>query len=149
MPIAPAAVHHDAGGRQRPEIHGACASSSPSCRTRSTPKLAIKIADLVKEGKLGGHRRHPDEDLGPHGQRLVSVLKRDAVAKVVPEQPRQAHPAAGELRANMLAIVDGVPHAADRRIHLALDRAPIELIVRRTEFRWRRRERIPHFSAVM
>ncbi|HWM34916.1 MAG TPA: DNA gyrase subunit A, partial [Pseudolysinimonas sp.] len=45
--------------------------------------LAIKIADLVKDGKIGGIADIRDETSGRTGQRLVIVLKRDAVAKVV------------------------------------------------------------------
>ncbi len=45
--------------------------------------LAIKIAELVKDGKLGGVADIRDETSGRTGQRLVIVLKRDAVAKVV------------------------------------------------------------------
>ena len=45
--------------------------------------LAIKIADLVKDGKLTGIADIRDETSGRTGQRLVIVLKRDAVAKVV------------------------------------------------------------------
>ncbi|MDQ1572329.1 MAG: gyrase subunit, partial [Actinomycetota bacterium] len=45
--------------------------------------LALKIADLVKDGKVGGIADIRDETSGRTGQRLVIVLKRDAVAKVV------------------------------------------------------------------
>ncbi|MCW2752252.1 MAG: gyrA, partial [Aeromicrobium sp.] len=45
--------------------------------------LAVKIADLVKEGRLAGIADIRDETSGRTGQRLVIVLKRDAVAKVV------------------------------------------------------------------
>lgn len=45
--------------------------------------LAQKIADLVKDGKIGGIADVRDETSSRTGQRLVIVLKRDAVAKVV------------------------------------------------------------------
>ena len=45
--------------------------------------LAEKIADLVKDGRLGGIANIQDETSARIGQRLVIVLKRDAVAKVV------------------------------------------------------------------
>ena len=45
--------------------------------------LALKIADLVKDGKISGIADIRDETSGRTGQRLVIVLKRDAVAKVV------------------------------------------------------------------
>ncbi len=45
--------------------------------------LAIRIAEGVKDGKLAGIADIRDETSGRTGQRLVIVLKRDAVAKVV------------------------------------------------------------------
>ncbi|MCU1545130.1 MAG: gyrase subunit [Homoserinimonas sp.] len=42
--------------------------------------LALKIAELVKEGKITGIADIRDETSGRTGQRLVIVLKRDAVA---------------------------------------------------------------------
>ncbi|MDD9205260.1 DNA gyrase subunit A, partial [Georgenia sp. 10Sc9-8] len=45
--------------------------------------LAAKIADLVKDGRLQGIADIRDESSGRSGQRLVIVLKRDAVPKVV------------------------------------------------------------------
>jgi DNA gyrase subunit A len=44
--------------------------------------LAKKIAGLVKEGTVGGIADVRDEGSGP-GERIVLVLKRDAVMKVV------------------------------------------------------------------
>ena len=45
--------------------------------------LAIKIAELVKDGKVAGIADIRDQSSGRTGQRLEIVLKRDAVAKVV------------------------------------------------------------------
>jgi DNA gyrase subunit A len=45
--------------------------------------LAEKIVDLVKEGTVGGIAEVRDEGSGPADERIVVVLKRDAVAKVV------------------------------------------------------------------
>src|SRR5690625_4693191 len=45
--------------------------------------LAAKIADLVRDGKISGIADIRDETSGRTGQRLVIVLKRDAVPKVV------------------------------------------------------------------
>ena len=45
--------------------------------------LALSIADLVKEGRVSGIADVRDEGSQRTGQRLVVVLKRDAVAKVV------------------------------------------------------------------
>ena len=71
--------------------------------------LAIKIADLVKEGKITGIADIRDETSGRTGQRLVIVLKRDAVAKVVLNNLYKHTQLQENFGANMLAIVDGVP----------------------------------------
>src|SRR5690625_7141209 len=45
--------------------------------------LATKISDLVRDGKISGIADIRDETSGRTGQRLVIVLRRDAVPKVV------------------------------------------------------------------
>jgi DNA gyrase subunit A len=107
--------------------------------------LAIKIADLVKEGKLGGVADIRDETSGRTGQRLVIVLKRDAVAKVVLNNLYKQTSLQENFGANMLAIVDGVPRT------LTLDAFitywvthQIEVIVRRTQFRLDKAEADAH-----
>ena len=97
--------------------------------------LAIKIADLVKDGRLAGIADIRDETSGRTGQRLVIVLKRDAVAKVVLNNLYKHTSLQENFGANMLAIVDGVPRT------LPLDgfitawvTHQIEVIVRRTQF---------------
>ena len=45
--------------------------------------LATKIAELVRDGRVSGIADVRDESSGRTGQRLVIVLRRDAVAKVV------------------------------------------------------------------
>src|SRR5699024_7647535 len=45
--------------------------------------LAVKIGELAREGRVQGIADIRDETSGRTGQRLVIVLKRDAVAKVV------------------------------------------------------------------
>jgi DNA gyrase subunit A len=107
--------------------------------------LALKIADLVKEGKLAGIADIRDETSGRTGQRLVIVLKRDAVAKVVLNNLYKHTQLQENFGANMLAIVDGIPRT------LALDgfitawaTHQIEVIVRRTQFRLRKAEERAH-----
>ncbi|MGK9148368.1 DNA gyrase subunit A [Plantibacter flavus] len=107
--------------------------------------LALKIADLVKEGRLGGVADIRDETSGRTGQRLVIVLKRDAVAKVVLNNLYKHTQLQDNFGANMLAIVDGVPRT------LPLDgfithwvTHQIEVIVRRTVFRLRKKEERAH-----
>ncbi len=107
--------------------------------------LALKIADLVKEGKLAGIADIRDETSGRTGQRLVIVLKRDAIAKVVLNNLYKHTQLQENFGANMLAIVDGIPrtlsidgfitHWADHQI---------EVIVRRTAFRLRKAEERAH-----
>lgn len=107
--------------------------------------LAIKIADLVKEGKLGGIADIRDESSGRTGQRLVIVLKRDAVAKVVLNNLYKHTQLQDNFGANMLAIVDGVPRTLpiDGFIRYWVTHQ-IEVIVRRTTFRLAKAEADAH-----
>jgi len=107
--------------------------------------LAVKIADLVKDGKVGGIADMRDETSGRTGQRLVIVLKRDAVAKVVLNNLYKHTQLQENFAANMLAIVDGVPRT------LTLDAFvrhwvthQLEVIVRRTRYRLRKAEEEAH-----
>lgn len=98
--------------------------------------LAIKIAELVKEGKLTGIADIRDETSGRTGQRLVIVLKRDAVAQVVLNNLYKHTSLQENFGANMLAIVDGVPRTLtlDQFISHWIDHQ-IDVIVRRTRYR--------------
>ncbi|MBT1004327.1 DNA gyrase subunit A [Paenarthrobacter sp. DKR-5] len=107
--------------------------------------LAIKIAELVKDGKIQGIADLRDETSGRTGQRLVIVLKRDAVAKVVLNNLYKHTQLQENFGANMLAIVDGVPRT------LSLDAFirhwvthQLDVIVRRTRFRLRKAEEEAH-----
>src|SRR5687767_4847226 len=107
--------------------------------------LAIKIAELVKDGKVQGIADLRDETSGRTGQRLVIVLKRDAVAKVVLNNLYKHTQLQENFGANMLAIVDGVPRT------LSLDAFirhwvthQVEVIVRRTTYLLRRAEERAH-----
>ena len=87
--------------------------------------LALKIAELVKDGKLAGIADIRDETSGRTGQRLVIVLKRDAVAKVVLNNLYKHTQLQDNFGANMLALVDGVPRTLQpRRVHPLLGRPP-------------------------
>ncbi|MDQ1596836.1 MAG: gyrase subunit, partial [Microbacteriaceae bacterium] len=107
--------------------------------------LALKIAELVKEGKISGIADIRDETSGRTGQRLVIVLKRDAVAKVVLNNLYKHTQLQENFGANMLAIVDGIPRtlAIDGFITAWADHQ-IDVIVRRTKFRLRRAEERAH-----
>ena len=107
--------------------------------------LAIKIAELVRDGKISGIADIRDETSGRTGQRLVIVLKRDAVAKVVLNNLYKHTQLQDNFGANMLAIVDGVPRT------LSLDAFirhwvahQIDVIVRRTRYRLRKAEEEAH-----
>ena len=84
LPHRPRLDHHARGGQRSRRSRAARAWWSPSCPTRSTRTTwRMKIAELVKDGKIAGIADIRDETSGRTGQRLVIVLKRDAVAKVV------------------------------------------------------------------
>ena len=107
--------------------------------------LALKIADLVRDGKIGGIADVRDESSGRTGQRLVIVLKRDAVAKVVLNNLYKHTQLQDNFSANMLALVDGVPRT------LPLDgfirhwvAHQIEVIQRRTRYRLREAQERAH-----
>ncbi|WP_265442634.1 DNA gyrase subunit A [Flexivirga meconopsidis] len=71
--------------------------------------LAEKIASLVRDGRIAGIADLRDETSGRTGQRLVIVLKRDAVAKVVLNNLYKHTQLQQNFGANMLALVEGVP----------------------------------------
>jgi len=98
--------------------------------------LAQKIAELVKDGRLSGIADIRDETSGRTGQRLVIVLKRDAVAKVVLNNLYKHTQLQTTFGANMLALVDGVPRTLpiDSFVRHWVDHQ-IEVIRRRTEYR--------------
>lgn len=107
--------------------------------------VAVKIGDLAREGKITGVADIRDESSGRTGQRLVVVLKRDAVAKVVLNNLYKHTQLQENFGANMLAIVDGVPRtlALDGFISLWIDHQ-VEVIVRRTQYRLRKAEERMH-----
>lgn len=97
--------------------------------------LALKIADLTKEGRIQGIADIRDETSGRTGQRLVIVLKRDAVAKVVLNNLYKHTQLQENFSANMLALVDGVPRtlSIDAFIHHWVNHQ-LDVISRRTAF---------------
>ena len=128
------------------EIHGRTCLVVTELPYQANPdNLAIKIADLIKEGKITGISDLRDETSGRTGQRLVIVLKRDAVAKVVLNNLYKHTQLQENFSANMLAIVDGVPRT------LSLDafvrhwvNHQMDVIVRRTRYRLRQAEEEAH-----
>jgi DNA gyrase subunit A len=109
--------------------------------------LALKIAELADSGKIQGIADVRDDSSSRTGQRLVVVLKRDAVARVVLNNLFKHTELQTNFGANMLALVDGVPRT------LTLDQFishwithQIEVIQRRTRYRLRRAEEEAHIQ---
>ncbi|WP_036829134.1 DNA gyrase subunit A [Phycicoccus jejuensis] len=107
--------------------------------------LAQKIAEHVKDGRLAGIADIRDETSGRTGQRLVIVLKRDAVAKVVLNNLYKHTQLQTTFGANMLALVDGVPRTLpiDAFIRYWCEHQ-IDVIQRRTAYRLRKAEEEIH-----
>jgi len=107
--------------------------------------LAQKIAELVREGRLSGIADIRDETSGRTGQRLVIILKKDAVAQVVLNNLYRFTPLQENFSANMLALVDGIPRTLSLDAFITYWIAhQIEVIVRRTQFRLRKAEERAH-----
>lgn len=128
------------------EIHGRTCLVVTELPYQANPdNLAIKIAELIKDGKVTGIADLRDETSGRTGQRLVIVLKRDASPKVVLNNLYKHTQLQENFSANMLAIVDGVPRT------LSLDafvrhwvNHQLDVIVHRTRYRLRQAEEEAH-----
>ena len=108
-------------------------------------RLAASIREGVRDGKIQGIADMRDETSGRTGQRLVLVLKRDAVPKVVLNNLYKHSQLQQTFGANMLALVDGVPRT------LSLDafirhwvNHQLEVIARRTTYLKREAEERDH-----
>lgn len=108
-------------------------------------RLAASIREAVRDGKIQGIADMRDETSGRTGQRLVLVLKRDAVPKVVLNNLYKHSQLQQTFGANMLALVDGVPRT------LSLDafirhwvNHQLDVIERRTRYLKREAEERDH-----
>lgn len=108
-------------------------------------RLLEKMVEGIKEGRLPGIADIRDETSGRAGQRIIIILKRDAVAKVVLNNLYKHTQLQNNFPANMLALVDGVPRT------LSLDgfirhwvNHQIEVIQRRTRYRLRKAKELLH-----
>jgi len=112
--------------------------------------LSSKIAELVRDGRLSGIADVRDESSGRSGQRLVIVLKRDAVAKVVLNNLYKHTQLQDTFGANMLALVDGVPRTLrlDQMIRYWVAHQ-IEVIVRRTRYLLRKAQERAHILSAL
>ncbi|WP_326646232.1 DNA gyrase subunit A [Streptosporangium sp. NBC_01755] len=131
-------VEEDAKGRQ-------CLVVTELPYQVNPDNLALTIAESVKDGRITGIADVRDESSSRVGQRLVIVLKRDAVAKVVLNNLYKHTQLQTTFGANMLALVDGVPRT------LRLDQFvrhyvahQIEVVVRRTRYLLRKAEERAH-----
>jgi DNA gyrase subunit A len=128
------------------EIHGRTCLVITELPYQVNPdNVALKIRDLARDGKITGIADIRDETSDRTGQRLVIVLKRDAVAKVVLNNLYKHTQLQENFGANMLAIVDGVPRtlALDGFISYWIEHQ-VEVIVRRTTYRLRKAEERMH-----
>lgn len=107
--------------------------------------LALKIAELVKDGKIKGIADVRDEGNERLGQRLVIVLQSGAIPKVVLNNLYKQTQLQDTFGANMLALVDGVPRTLrlDEFVRYYIEHQ-IEVIVRRSKFRLAEKERRAH-----
>ncbi len=109
-----------------------------------------KVAELVKDGRIGGISEVRNESSDRTGLRLVVVLKRDAVPKVVLNNLYKHTQLQDTFGANMLALVDGVPRT------LRLDQMirhwvahQIEVVVRRTRYLLRKAQERAHILSAL
>ncbi len=107
--------------------------------------LALKIAELVNNGRLTGIADIRDDSSARTGQRLVIVLKRDAQPRVVMNQLYKHTQLQDTFGCNMVALVDSVPRTLRLDQFIAYWIAhQIEVIRRRTEYRLREAEQRAH-----
>jgi DNA gyrase subunit A len=107
--------------------------------------LALKIAELVKDGKIKGIADVRDEGNERLGQRLVIVLQSSAIPKVVLNNLYKQTQLQDTFGANMLALVDGVPRTLrlDEFIKFYIQHQ-VEVIIRRTKYRLAEKEKRAH-----
>jgi DNA gyrase subunit A len=107
--------------------------------------LALKIAELADSGRVQGIADVRDDSSSRTGQRLVVVLKRDAVARVVLNNLYKHTPLQENFSCNMLALVDDVPRtlSLDQFVTSWVDHQ-IDVIQRRTRYRLREAEKQAH-----
>jgi DNA gyrase subunit A len=133
------------------EIHGRTCLVVKELPFQVNPdNLALKIAELVKDARLAGIADVRDETSGRTGQRLVIVLKRDAIAKVVLNNLYKHTQLQDTFGVIMLALVDGVPRTLrlDQMIRYWVAHQ-IEVIQRRTRFRLRKAQERLHIVAAL
>jgi DNA gyrase subunit A len=108
-------------------------------------RLAEKIADLVKSGKLKEIADLNDHSSGRAGMRLVVDLKRGANAHVVLNQLYKHTQLQESFGVIMLALVDGVPRTLNlaEMVGYYVDHQ-VDVVTRRTRYELRRAEERDH-----
>ena len=98
-------------------------------------RLVVSIREAVRDGKIQGIADMRDETSGRTGQRLVLVLKRDAVPKVVLNNLYKYTSLQTTFGANNLALVNGIPKRLSLREMLQhyIDHQ-VDVVTRRTRF---------------
>ena len=136
----------DRRGRPRPRLPGRHRTALPG----QPGQPGAKIAELVREGRVSGIADVRDESSGRTGQRLVIVLKRDAVAKVVLNNLYKHTQLQETFGANMLALVDGVPRTLrlDQLIRYWVAHQ-VNVIVRRTRYLLRQAQERAHIVSAL
>ncbi|HHY07487.1 MAG TPA: DNA gyrase subunit A [Corynebacteriales bacterium] len=107
--------------------------------------LVQNIAVAVNEGRIKGISKIEDQSSDRVGLRIVITLKRDAVPKVVLNNLYKKSQLQANFGANMLSIVDGVPRTLriDQMVRHYVNHQ-LDVIVRRTKFRLRKKEERAH-----
>ena len=98
-------------------------------------RLVVSIREAVRDGKIQGIADMRDETSGRTGQRLVLVLKRDAVPKVVLNNLYKHSQLQQTFGANMLALVAFIRHWVNHQL---------DVIARRTAYLKREAEERDH-----
>jgi DNA gyrase subunit A len=108
-------------------------------------RLAEKIAELVKTGKVKDIADVQDHSSGRNGMRLAIVLKRGANPHVVLNQLYKHTQLQDSFGVIMLSLVDGVPRTLNlaEMVGYYVDHQ-VDVVTRRTRFRKRKREERLH-----
>ena len=151
LPHRPRLDHHARGGRggggpPRPDQPGRHRAALPGQPGHPGPE----DRRAGREGRITGIADVRDESSARTGQRLVIVLKRDAVAKVVLNNLYKHTQLQDTFGANMLALVDGVPRTLrlDQMIRYWVSHQ-IEVIVRRTQYLLRKAQERAHILSAL
>jgi len=107
-------------------------------------QLIVKIADLVKDGRVEGISDVRDES-DRNGMRIVVNVKRDAMANVILSKLFKYTPLQSSYGVNNIALVNGRPVVLNlKQLITEFIKFRIEVIVRRTQFDLRKAQERAH-----